>query len=32
MKGYLVSQGYMGFVKDRYLLFVNEDEYIDYIS
>ena len=31
MKGYNTQNGYMGFVGDRYMLFVNESEYLDYM-
>lgn len=32
MKGYLVSEGYMGLVDGRYELFATEDEYYDYVA
>lgn len=32
MKGYVVSNGYMGFVDGRYMLFACEEDYIDYIN
>ena len=31
MKGYNTQNGYMGFVGDRYMLFANESEYLDYM-
>jgi len=27
MKGYYVSNGYMGYISGRYILFANEEEY-----
>lgn len=32
MKGYSVESGYMGYVKDKYMLFACEEDYFDYIS
>lgn len=32
MKGYLVSDGYMGLVDGKYMLFANEEDYRDYIA
>lgn len=32
IKGYYVAYGYMGFVKDKYILFTSEEEYLDYLS
>ena len=32
MKGYLSSNGYMGFVNGRYMLFTSEAEYEEYIT
>ena len=32
MKGYYVSTGYMGYVKGKYILFVNESEYYEYMK
>ena len=32
MKGYSVSNGYMGFVNGEYMLFACEDEYAEYIE
>ena len=29
MKGYLVADGYMGYVEGRYILFANEQDYRD---
>lgn len=31
MKGYLSSNGYMGFVNGRYMLFTSEAEYEEYM-
>lgn len=31
MKGYLVSDGYMGYVEGRYMLFASEEDYLEYI-
>lgn len=32
MKGYVVDNGYMGYVNGSYMLFADEADYIDYIS
>ncbi len=32
MKGYIVSQGYMGYVNGGYRLFSSEEEYIEYME
>ena len=32
MKGYVVSDGYMGYVNGKYLLFADEEDYRDYIE
>lgn len=32
MKGYYVTNGYMGFVNGRYILFANERDYEDYME
>lgn len=32
MKGYVVSDGYMGFVDGRYILFASEEDYRDYLE
>ncbi len=32
MKGYLVSDGYMGYVDGKYMLFASEGDYREYIS
>ena len=32
MKGYVVDAGYMGYVDGRYMLFANEDDYLEYFS
>ena len=32
MKGYLSSNGYMGFVNGRYMLFTSEAEYEEYMT
>ena len=32
MKGYAVSNGYMGWVDGGYLLFADESEYWDYLE
>ena len=32
MKGYFVSNGYMGCVYGTYILFASEADYLDYIS
>lgn len=30
MKGYFVADGYMGYVDGIYMLFANEQDYLDY--
>ena len=32
MKGYFVSDGYMGMVEGRYMLFASEEDYRDYVD
>ena len=32
MKGYLTKDGYMGYVGGKYILFVSESEYRDYME
>lgn len=32
MKGYIVSDGYMGLVDGKYMLFADEADYLDYIA
>ena len=32
MKGYVVSQGYMGYVGGSYRLFPSEAEYVEYME
>lgn len=32
MKGYTTSEGYMGFVDGRYMLFASESEYREYLE
>ncbi len=32
MKGYFVSDGYMGMVEGRYMLFASEEDYRDYMD
>ena len=32
MKGYSISDGYMGFVDGRYMLFASEEEYQEYLE
>ncbi len=32
MKGYFVSNGYMGMVEGRYMLFASEEDYLDYLE
>lgn len=32
MKGYFVTEGYMGYIGTRYMLFASESEYIDYMQ
>lgn len=32
MKGYAVSDGYMGLVNGRYMLFASEEDYLEYIN
>lgn len=32
MKGYVVCDGYMGYVSGSYMLFASEADYIDYMS
>lgn len=31
MRGYWTNYGYMGLVGDKWILFVNEQEYLEYI-
>ena len=31
MKGYLTSEGFFGWVEDRYILFPTEEEYYEFI-
>ena len=32
MKGYVVSDGYMGYENGKYMLFADEEDYRDYIE
>lgn len=32
MKGYFVSEGYMGMVEGRYMLFASEKDYQEYLE
>ena len=32
MKGYQVSNGFMGFVAESYMLFATEEEYYEYLE
>ena len=32
MKGYVVSDGHMGYVNGKYMLFADEEDYRDYIE
>lgn len=32
MKGYYISEGYMGLVGTKYVLFVNEEEYLEFVK
>ena len=32
MKGYYISDGYMGFVENGYILFASETDYYDYME
>ena len=32
MKGYVVSDGYMGYVNGKYMLFADDEDYRDYIE
>ena len=32
MKGYLIAEGYMGYVEGSYMLFASEEEYADYMA
>lgn len=32
MKGYYVSNGYMGMVNGSYMLFASEEDYLDYLE
>ena len=32
MKGYMTGNGFMGYVNGRYILFVSEAEYREYMS
>lgn len=31
MKGYFVPEGYMGYVDGRYMLFADENDYLEYL-
>lgn len=31
MKGYVTANGYMGLVKDKYILFASEDDYAEFL-
>ena len=32
MKGYYVSNGYMGMVNGNYMLFASEEDYLEYLD
>lgn len=32
MKGYITSDGYMGLVDGRYILFASEEDYMEYLE
>lgn len=32
MKGYIIGDGYMGYVNGNYMLFACEADYVDYVS
>lgn len=32
MKGYITSNGYMGLVDGRYILFASEEDYMEYLE
>ncbi len=32
MKGYYVSNGYMGMVNGSYMLFASEEDYMEYVN
>lgn len=32
MKGYIIAEGYMGFVNGSYMLFASERDYKDYME
>lgn len=32
MKGYYITEGYMGYVNGRYMLFADERDYRDYLE
>ena len=32
MKGYYIDVAYMGFVGSKYILFVNEEEYLEFME
>lgn len=32
MKGYQISEGYMGYVDGGYMLFANESDYYEYVE
>ena len=32
MKGYFIDEGYMGYVKGRYMLFADEGDYREYLQ
>ena len=32
VKGYVISEGYMGFVDGQYMLFPTENDYLEYVA
>ena len=32
MKGYFVTEGYMGFIEGKYILFASESDYREYLE
>lgn len=32
MKGYIIADGYMGYVNGRYVLFASEADYMEYME
>jgi len=32
VKGYVIPEGYMGFVDGQYMLFATENDYLEYVA